>query len=77
MQPRKRQRPTRCWAADILWFPPFMSFAPVVPMNGFKLDARLLLTALLDALLRNLQSRGFCFPLLDTFSPLEGLKVFQ
>lgn len=74
VRPRKRQRPTRCWTADILWFLPFRRIAPAVAMIGFNLDDCLLWTEFI-ALLRNFHRVGATA--CHSLRSLAHLKAFR
>lgn len=74
VRPRKRQRPTRCWTADILWFLPFRRIAPAVAMIGFNLDDCLLWTEF-EALLRNFHRVGATA--CHSLRSLAHLKAFR
>lgn len=74
VRPRKRQRPTRCWTADILWFLPFRRIAPAVAMIGFNLDDCLLWTEF-EALLRNFYRVGATA--CHSLRSLAHLKAFR
>lgn len=75
MRPRKRQKPTRCWTVDILWFLPFRRIAPAVPMNGFSLEPSLLLNALSTIVFRNLSRVVACAR--HSLISLVHLKAFR